>query len=81
MFDKQIKIVQANPIGAIVGMGAGYYAIKKYMPASSTPIVIVGAVVGALVGASVSQMLMGKKMPPTKQEILAGLPTAQPIKN
>lgn len=81
MLDKQIKVVQASPIGAIVGMGVGYYAIKKYMPTSSTPIVIVGAIIGAVLGANISQMLKPKKNPPTKEEILAGLPTAQPIKN
>lgn len=81
MFDKTIKSVKANPIGAIVGMGAGYYAVKKYMPLSSTPIVIVGAVLGAIAGANVSAMLRAKSSPPTKQEILAGIQTAQPRKN
>ena len=69
MLTKTITKVQANPIGAIVGMGAGYYAVKKYMPLSSTPIVIIGAILGAIVGANVSSMIQAKKSMPTRAVI------------
>jgi hypothetical protein len=69
MLTKTITKVQANPIGAIVGMGAGYYAVKKYMPLSSTPIVLVGAILGAIAGASVSSMIQAKRSMPTMAQI------------
>lgn len=69
MFNKTISKVQANPIGAIVGMGAGYYAVKKYMPLSSTPIVIVGAILGAIAGANVASMIKAKRSVPTRAEV------------
>ena len=69
MLTKTLSKVQANPIGAIVGMGAGYYAVKKYMPLSSTPIVVIGAILGAIAGANVSSMIQAKRSMPTKAEI------------
>jgi hypothetical protein len=69
MFNKTISKVQANPIGAIVGMGAGYYAVKKYMPLSSTPIVIIGAILGAIAGANVASMIQAKRSMPTRAVI------------
>jgi len=69
MFNKTISQVKANPIGAIVGMGAGYYAVKKYMPLSSTPIVIIGAILGAIAGANVSSMIQAKKSMPTRAQV------------
>jgi hypothetical protein len=69
MLTKTLTKVQANPIGAIVGMGAGYYAVKKYMPLSSTPIVLVGAILGAIAGANVSSMIQAKRSMPTMAQI------------
>jgi hypothetical protein len=69
MLTKTLTKVKANPIGAIVGMGAGYYAVKKYMPLSSTPIVLIGAVLGAIAGANVSSMIQAKRSTPTMAQI------------
>lgn len=69
MLDKTISQVKANPIGAVVGMGAGYYAVKKLMPASSTTVVIIGIVLGALAGANVSGMIRAKGSVPSKKTV------------
>jgi hypothetical protein len=67
--NKTISTVKANPIGAIAGMGAGYYAVKKYMPASSMPILLIGVIIGGIAGANVSAMIKARQSTPTRAQI------------
>tara|TARA_R110000868_G_C10734992_1_gene751915 strand:+ start:63 stop:284 length:222 start_codon:yes stop_codon:yes gene_type:complete len=60
----QISRLTSNPIGSLVGAGAGYYVATKLMRTQKMWMTVTITIVGALVGAGV-QSRMGKKGAPT----------------
>jgi outer membrane lipoprotein SlyB len=60
----QISRLTSNPIGSLVGAGAGYYVAKKLMGTQKMWITIAITIVGGMLGAGV-QSRMGKKGVPT----------------
>jgi glycopeptide antibiotics resistance protein len=61
--------VQTNVIGAILGAGATYFAVKKYSSISKTYIVVSLAVLGGVVGAYAQGAITAKKSTPSKDTV------------
>lgn len=57
MFNKQIAKVTNNPVGAIVGGVAGFYAAKKFGNVSNKWMLAGITVVGVVVGAMAQSMM------------------------
>lgn len=65
MFQKQIAKVTNNPIGAVVGGVAGYYAAKKFTNITNVWAIIGIAALGVIVGANAQSMLKAQSSTPT----------------
>jgi outer membrane lipoprotein SlyB len=65
MFQKQMTKVTSNPIGAIAGGVAGFYAAKKFGNVSNMWVLAGVAVLGVVVGANVQSMMKAKSSAPT----------------
>lgn len=70
MFQKQLAKVTNNPIGAIAGGVAGFYAAKKFGNVSNKWMLAGITVVGVVVGAMAQSMMKAK----------AGSPDASVVK-
>ena len=64
--------VRNNPIGLVVGAGAGYFLAKKYGKVSKPWKLIACAVVGGVVGAHVNSFITAKRSAPTKEVVIKG---------
>ena len=60
--------IQSNPIGAVAGAGAAFWAVKKYTNTRSWWLIAGAAIVGGVVGANVSSMLKTKMNTPTAKD-------------
>lgn len=58
--------IKANPISSLVGVVAGFYLAKKFMPTSKWYVVGGIALVGGIAGAMISSTIAAKKTTPTK---------------
>jgi hypothetical protein len=71
MFNKQLSKITNNPIGAVVGGVAGFYAAKKFGNVTNKWMLIGVVVVGVVVGAMAQSMIKAQ----------AGQPKATDVKN
>lgn len=62
---EQITKVTSNPIGALVGVGAGYLVAKKLMKTDKMWMVAVVSILGGVAGATVQAKYKAKKGTPT----------------
>ena len=60
---------KSNPLGLILGAGAGYLVAKKAIKTQKTWVLIAVTVVGAIGGAMVSSSIKAHKSQPTKTTI------------
>lgn len=69
MFQKQTALVTSNPIGAIAGGVAGFYAAKKFGSVSNMWLLAGITVLGVVVGANVQSMMKAKAGSPTAAQV------------
>jgi outer membrane lipoprotein SlyB len=62
--------VTSNPIGLLVGAGAGYLIASKVIKSDKMWITVVSAVVGGVVGATIQSRMKAKASQPTKETIV-----------
>lgn len=65
MFQKQMAKVTNNPIGAVVGGVAGFYAAKKFTNITNMWLMAGMTVLGVVVGANVQSMMKAQSGTPT----------------
>jgi hypothetical protein len=63
-----VNKIKNNPISAVAGAGAAWFAAKKYANVKNTYLLVGLALVGAVVGANVSYMVKTKMNAPTKAD-------------
>lgn len=59
--------IKANPISSLVGVVAGFYLAKKYMPTSKWYVLGGVAIVGGIAGAMVSSAIASRQTGVTKE--------------
>jgi hypothetical protein len=69
MFQKQMTLVTSNPIGAIAGGAAGFYAAKKMGNVTNMWLLAGITVVGVIVGANAQSMMKAKAGAPTAAQV------------
>lgn len=62
---EQIGKMTSNPLGALVGVGAGYYVAKKIIKTDKTWMLVVVSVLGGVAGAMAQAKWKAKKGVPT----------------
>jgi hypothetical protein len=62
---KTTGTIKANPLGAVLGAGAGFYASRKFMPGNKYAMVG-GILVGLIAGAMISSAIKPKGTPTAK---------------
>ena len=62
---KHVETLKSNPLGAVVGAGAGYLAATKLIKTEKLWIKIVTSIAGAVVGAMLQAKMKAKKGVPT----------------
>lgn len=62
---KNVEKLKSNPLGAVVGAGAGYLAATKLIKTEKLWLKIVSAIAGAVVGAVIQAKIKAKKGVPT----------------
>jgi outer membrane lipoprotein SlyB len=67
----QISRLTSNPIGAIAGAGAGYYAAKKLIKTDKMWLLAVTVLAGAVIGATVQAKVIAKSGTPTAATVAA----------
>lgn len=66
---KQINVVKANPIGAVVVAGLAFYAAKKYGKVSNKFALAGIAAAGLVIGANAQAKVVARKSAPTKETV------------
>lgn len=66
---EQLKKITSNPIGSIVGAGAGWVASSKVLGISNLWLKLAVTAVGAIGGAMVQQNIKAKKSAPTAETV------------
>lgn len=62
---EQIAKLTSNPVGSLVGVGAGYYVAKKLIKTDKMWMVVVVSVLGGVAGAMAQAKWKAKKGVPT----------------
>ena len=59
-----------NPLGLLIGAGAGFLIAKKLVKTQKTWVIVVVTVVGAIGGAMISSSIKAHKSAPTKSDVV-----------
>lgn len=65
-----VSKVTNNPIGLVVGAGAGFLIALKVVKTDKMWVKVASAIVGGVVGATIQSRMKAKKSQPTKETIV-----------
>lgn len=68
--EKVVSTIKNNPMGVILGAGAGYLVATKGIKTSNNWYVLATCVAGAIVGASVQSKMSAKASQPTASTVV-----------
>lgn len=69
MIKQSVAKVKNNPIGAIVGAGVTFFAMKKYSPVKKIWVIGLVSVIGGVAGAYAQSAIKAKASVPTKKNV------------